>query len=68
MRLPQLEVPRMQVLTTAPLPTGKYGLSTQFKEWEQLDIEEKPSLAGLSFQVRRSPPSPDETLMTTDDH
>ena len=60
MRLPQLEVPRMQVLTTAPLPTGKYGLSTQFKEWEQLDIEEKPSLAGLSFQVRRALMCPDE--------
>jgi hypothetical protein len=50
----------MQVLTTAPLPTGKYGLSTQFKEWEQLDIEEKPSLAGLSFQVRRALICPDE--------
>ena len=49
-----------QVLTTAPPPSGKYGLSTQFKEWEQLDIEEKPSLTGLSFQVKRALMSPDE--------
>ena len=41
-------------------PPGKYGLRTQFKEWEQLDIEEKPTLTGLSFQVRRALMSPDE--------